>query len=1460
MERPSILVFAVIILLIPAVPLTTGSGGSDDPLRIVGGIDEIPFPGSGNETDPYVIENLTIDGTGEGTCLYLEDLEHTIIRNCTFINASGNNDGSHRDSGIHLRECNNITIENCHIRGCAENGLILIDSGNVTVSNSSFMDNYRDISSYGNSDDLSVSNCAITGNRGTAVFSEGDHLRLRNNLIRNKSGGMRIVGSHSRVIDNDFLNISVSGIRIFSSHGLFRDNRIDNCEFAGITLREARRNTFENNRIERCDTYGIDIFVGSSQNDFYGNRMVDCGFYDMEYENNSIPDNNTVNGKPVIRLDGVKNETIGEGAGQIILKNCKNITVEDADIDGGNVGIQCGRSRNIHLVSNRISNMTQNGIECRNMEGPLYIENNTIGSVENNGMELYSNADVRGGNNSLSYCGKNGIHITFCDRTLLRNNAFRGNNRGFYTYGCLVDSFENVFEGCNIGAEYENYWGNTIRGNRFLNCSTYGLIFRRAGANLIDNSFVECGDVGVYFLSGLRSVVENNTISGGSVGFLMESCRNITFRNNRLNGSGFRIIGYTRDHWDMIEIDRTNQVNTLPVDYVKNSQGFDIEGGTNQLILFNCSNVTVRDLDKDNIGPHLAYCSNLEINGCSSDHNPLGMHLFECTDVVIENVEINNNTEAGILMEESARVEILDSVITGNGDSDIKSSDTMGITMYGNLLGPRGLHLDDDPDISSSHNIGSNNTVSGLPLIYGVGIRDREIGGDLGQIIIVDGERIRFGDMALNGPCRGLHLISCKDTLIDNITLKDSNHEGIRLVECENIMIDSSWISGCENYGMESIRSSHLTVEDTEFKHNGVGLRTGGIMVVIDNSTITDNLGFGLILDRGEDCRIRNNTIRGNGGTGGYVDGSTIRIQGNLFEENGEINLHLNGDTIKVENNTFRNSPTNLKMTCFKTTVSVNLIENASSTNSELINCRDCEISYNDIKGCKDTGLFLDYSSRGNTIHQNNFLFNGINSLAEGKGNFFHLYGEGNYWSDYERLHVPPAQRNGSVWDIPYEIGGYNGSIDPFPLTNRVILRDSQPPEFLQDLTPPSVGHATVVLFAVKTRDNVDTTGVKLDYWTDPENITSVSMNESSSEIFTHRITAMYRMDPISYRFTARDGSNNTNRTEAKIVRVIDLHPPSVIGDDTPKTATTGDPFTFSIRVKDDNRIEEVRLTYRQLGSEVKKIEMNRSTTDFNTTVIVPHDTSDLLYNFTLMDIAGNVNRTTSGRIGVLDNDPPKAEAGQNVTVRIDERFGLSGNGSYDNIDIESYNWTYVDSIQEKVTGFGENLSGIRFSLTGRYTVFLTVTDAAGNRDTDMTYVTVIGDKTPTTITLEVGRVTDGDGVPLKGVEVTLNLGDDDHENITDVSGYTTFTLPLSSVGSTVYVDLEKSGYEKAHYRAKILPGGKLDSPPPKMNRIDNGQEDGEPVLIIIALGFLILTGMITAVYIFRRSGSEYEE
>ena len=254
--------------------------------------------GDGSWSNPYTIENVTIDAssspTGSGIFINNSKNDYFIIRNCTVYNAgSGQYDG-----GIKLENTNNGTLTNNNCSNNARDGIILINNcENNTIS--------------GN----------IVDNNYTGIFLKDE---CNNNIISGNTANDDITG----ITLNDCNNNTLSG------------NTACNSSSNGIYL----SNTCTNNTI-----------LGNTVND----NEIGMYFYNCNYNiitENTVNDNIDNTG---IVLDGCNNNIISENiasnntyTGIILINSCNNNTISGNILSDNKYGINIGNSINNIIYGN----------------------------------------------------------------------------------------------------------------------------------------------------------------------------------------------------------------------------------------------------------------------------------------------------------------------------------------------------------------------------------------------------------------------------------------------------------------------------------------------------------------------------------------------------------------------------------------------------------------------------------------------------------------------------------------------------------------------------------------------------------------------------------------------------------------------------------------------------------------------------------------------------------------------------------------------------------------------------------------------------------------------------------------------------------------------------------------------------------------------------------------------------
>jgi len=350
---------------------------------------------------------------------------------------------------IHANSDSYIDIQNSEIRFIGssyslETGGICILTDNATIVNNTLYDMYCGV--YMNDSKYTIiaynkiENCFYYGinakysskndiyANNITNCTEGIHFQsasanISNNYFKCKYGLYFSTWEYESVIHNNTFEVEEHAIWLLGDS----KNEITYNKFikgkSGIYFDGYIIYPCENNKVYKNTfvnvTYGI-ILDYAYYTNITNNTFQNCGIFLKDKSIDNIIENNTVNGKPLVYLVGAENTTITDG-GQVILYQCKNITVKNLDIGLTSVGIELYESPNCNITQNKII-----GIEGYNyidvMYGvPLgiYLRNSDNTSITQNNVSYY----------------RTGIKLVYVSYGDIHDNFFKKNKYGLYVYG-----------------------------------------------------------------------------------------------------------------------------------------------------------------------------------------------------------------------------------------------------------------------------------------------------------------------------------------------------------------------------------------------------------------------------------------------------------------------------------------------------------------------------------------------------------------------------------------------------------------------------------------------------------------------------------------------------------------------------------------------------------------------------------------------------------------------------------------------------------------------------------------------------------------------------------------------------------------------------------------------------------------------------------------------------------------
>ncbi|MHA1824764.1 MAG: NosD domain-containing protein [Promethearchaeota archaeon] len=367
--------------------------------------------GEGTESEPYLIENVTIDFQGIGSCITIQNsTDYFIIQNCTLYD-------SFFYTGIILNNVSNGKLINnyCYWNFC---GISLSSSNNNTVS--------------GNT---------VSYNRyyGISLSSSDDNTILGNTVNENQYYGISLSSSNNTIVSGNTVSDNLYGILLSSSDDITISGNTVSDNTCGISLSSSNNNTVSGNTAIVNQYFGI-ILSSSNSNTISGNTDNNSGRgIFLSSSNNTIVSGNTFShtSDSGIHMEKSKNNTV---SGNTASDNTLN-------------GIYLSSSNNIIVSGNNFSYNHRSGI--------VFDESNNItilGNIISNnnffGMEISLSDDNTISGNIISNTNLFGIILTLSNSNTIFLNMFTNNTQHAHDFGT-----NNMWDNGSIGNYWDDYQG-----------------------------------------------------------------------------------------------------------------------------------------------------------------------------------------------------------------------------------------------------------------------------------------------------------------------------------------------------------------------------------------------------------------------------------------------------------------------------------------------------------------------------------------------------------------------------------------------------------------------------------------------------------------------------------------------------------------------------------------------------------------------------------------------------------------------------------------------------------------------------------------------------------------------------------------------------------------------------------------------------------------------------------------
>ncbi len=355
-------------------------------------------------------------------------------------------------------------------------------------------------------------NCTVNGT-GSDVFTiKADGIKIEGFTITGGRRGIYILSNNNTIINNNISSNNCDGIELDNSNNnSISDNNISSNNWRGIFLYYSNNNIISNNNISSNKWYGI-YLEDSNENTIRNNKFINDGFLvDNSYGN--IVEDNEVNGKPLVYLEGESDEFIDD-AGQVILIKCKNITVMNAEIKNTDVGIELWQSDNCLISNNNISS---------NNHG-IYLENSNKNSISEN---------------DISSNNRYGIYLLYSNNNTIINNNISSNNYGISLW---YSNNNSISENNIISNNYIDLWysnNNSISNNNISSNKWNGIWLEDSNNNIISDNIICSNKWNGIFLgdsSNNNNILKNN-ISSNYYGIGLSYSNNNSISENDISSN-----------------------------------------------------------------------------------------------------------------------------------------------------------------------------------------------------------------------------------------------------------------------------------------------------------------------------------------------------------------------------------------------------------------------------------------------------------------------------------------------------------------------------------------------------------------------------------------------------------------------------------------------------------------------------------------------------------------------------------------------------------------------------------------------------------------------------------------------------------------------------------------------------------------------------------------------------------
>ncbi|KYK25397.1 hypothetical protein AYK24_05065 [Thermoplasmatales archaeon SG8-52-4] len=450
--------------------------------------------------------------------------------------------------------CNSIInniISGKYLHGSS--GIGISYSDNNTISYNNIKDFYYEGISLWKSYNNNISYNYIKYNQDYAIGLDlcNNNYIIGNNISKNRYGIEFRRSCNNTIIGN---NISDDSISLYDlcNNNIIKNNIIS---YGSSSITKSENNSIISNIFSHANSY----FSNSDNNSIINNSFFKGGIKLEDSYQNTVSQN-MVNDKPLVYFEDKSDKVIDVDAGQIILVNCDNFTIQNQDLSNTNCGIELEDTDNCLISSNILSNNIYGGLYLVSSSCNNIIVNNNITLNSDNSIRLHSlcNENIIMFNNVINN-KEHGISIGSNNNTIAYNNISSNHFHGISIAGHNNNITHNIISkngdisNSGAGIKIWDYSNNTIIKNDIILNNKWGIYFSGSSNNTIVGNNISLNKYnGIRLLHATDNhIIGNNIISNDWHGIWVEgNCRDNIIYNNNLAYNDMNANDTTINDWD----------------------------------------------------------------------------------------------------------------------------------------------------------------------------------------------------------------------------------------------------------------------------------------------------------------------------------------------------------------------------------------------------------------------------------------------------------------------------------------------------------------------------------------------------------------------------------------------------------------------------------------------------------------------------------------------------------------------------------------------------------------------------------------------------------------------------------------------------------------------------------------------------------------------------------------------